>query len=114
MLITHRNFYAFKDDKMAAGHSEYTHGTMPVSAQEGTFKGFMAVTMYGGAFTVVSLLFPTLVFGANLGWLPALITSLVVGIVIGMALKLKGAWYASIIGLAAVSGLLCLIFSSLT
>ena len=99
---------------MAAGHSDYQHGTMPVNAQEGAFKGFMAITKYGGAFIVIALLMPTLFFGANMGWMSALITSLVVGIVIGVALKFKGAWYASIIGLAVVTGILCALFSSLT
>ncbi len=99
---------------MAAEHSDYSHGTMPVQAQRGTFSGFMAVTIYGGAFLVVTLLFPTLVFGVNLGWFPALAATLVVGIVIGLALKLKGAWYATLIGLAIVSAILCALFSALT
>lgn len=99
---------------MAAEHSDYTHGTMPVEAQEGTFSGFMSLTTYGGAFIVVALVFPTLIFGVNLAWLPALIASVVLAIVLGVVLKLKGTWYASMIGLAIVTGLLCLIFSSLT
>lgn len=99
---------------MAAEHSDYEHGSMPVDAQAGTFKGFMGLTMYGGAFIVIVLLFPTLFYGTGLGWLPALVTSLIVGVVIGMALKFKGAWYASIISLAIVAGLLCAVFSALT
>lgn len=99
---------------MAAEHSDYEHGTMPVDAQAGTFKGFMVFTMYGGAFVVIVLLFPTLFYGANMAWAPALLTSLIVGIVIGLGLKFKGAWYASIIGLAIVTGLLCAFFSAFT
>ncbi len=99
---------------MAAEHSDYKHGTMPVEAQASAFKGFMGITIYGGAFIVVAVLLPTLIFGANMGWMAALITTLVVGIVMGMALKLKGAWYATLIGLAIVTAILCAIFSSLT
>lgn len=98
---------------MAAGHSDYTHGEMPVEAQEGTFKGFMNWTMYGGAFIVIVLLMPTLVFGANLAWTTSLLATVIVGIVIGLALKLKGAWYAVVIGLAILTALLCLIFTSI-
>jgi len=29
---------------MAGGHSDYTHGTMEVAAQTGTFAGFMGGT----------------------------------------------------------------------
>jgi len=96
---------------MAAGHSDYTRGDMEIEAQRDTFTGFMAWTAYGGAFLVVLLLFPILVFGANIAWLPSLIVSIVVGIVIGLALKLNGAWYATIIGLGIITGLLCALFS---
>ena len=34
---------------MAGGHSDYTHGTMEVAAQTGTFAGFMGGTKYGGS-----------------------------------------------------------------
>ncbi len=98
---------------MAAEHSNYVHGEMPVEAHRGTFSGFMALTKYGAAFLVVTLLFPTLFFGTSLGWLPALVTSFVVGIVIGVGLRFKGAWFASIGGLAVVTGLLCALFSAL-
>lgn len=99
---------------MAAEHSDYSRGEMPVDAHRGTFGGFMAGTTYGSAFIIVSLLMPTLVFGANLGWLPSLIASLVVAIILGMALKLKGAWYASMIALAVITGVLCLFFTAIT
>lgn len=98
---------------MAADHSDYTHGTMPVDAQEGTFKGFMGITMYGGALIAIVLLMPTLFYGANMAWMPALITTLIVGVVIGLALKFKGAWYASIIGLAIVTAIVCALASAL-
>ena len=47
---------------MAAGNSDYTHGEMEVTAQEGTFKGFMGMTMYGGALVALIVIMPTLVF----------------------------------------------------
>lgn len=98
---------------MAAGHSDYTRGEMPVEAQRGTFQGFMNWTIYGGAFIVIVLLMPTLVFGANMTWMSALIATVVVGIVLGIALKLKGAWYAVVIGMAIITALLCLLFTAI-
>ena len=95
---------------MAAGHSDYTRGEMPVDAHRGTFTGFMAGTKYGGAFLVVVLLFPTLLFSTSIAWLPSLIATVIVGIVIGAALKLKGAWYATVIAMAIVTALFCIIF----
>ena len=98
---------------MASGQSDYTRGEMPVEEQEGTFKGFMALTIYGGAALVAILLYPTLVFGTALSWLTSLIITVVVGIVIGLALKLKGAWYAWLIFGAVVTAIISLIFAAL-
>ena len=97
---------------MAAGHSDYTRGDMPVDAHRGTFTGFMAGTKYGSALLVVVLLFPTLFFGTALGWFSSLVISTVIGIIIGMALKLNGAWYASIIAMAIVTAGLWVIISA--
>lgn len=92
---------------MAAGNSDYTHGEMEVTAQEGTFKGFMGYTIYGGALVALVVLMPTLIYGVGLSWPMALVTTLVLGIIIGIALKLKAQWYASIIGLGVLVALFC-------
>ena len=85
---------------MAGGNSDYTHGTMKVDAQSGTFSGFMGGTKYGGVLIALIVIMPTLVFGVNMHWLPALIPTVVLGFVLGLALKFKGGWYVGLIGLA--------------
>ena len=97
---------------MAGGHSDYHRGSMPIQGQKETFDGFMNWTVYGGAFLVVLLLFPILAICSSFGWLPSLIATLLVGILIGLGLKLKGVWYASIVILAIITGLLCALFSA--
>lgn len=100
---------------MAGTHSDYNKGDMEVGAQRGTFSGFMGFTIYGGGLIALGLLLPILtVGGVGLPWLPALLITLVVGIVMGVALKLKGAWYATIILLAIITGIICAIVSVLT
>ena len=96
---------------MAGTHSDYTRGEMEITAQKGTFDGFMVGTIYGGAALIVILLFPILMFAVGLGWLPSLIASVVVGILVGIGLKLNGAWYATLIGLGVLTGIVCFIFS---
>jgi len=97
---------------MAGSHSDYNKGDMEVDAQESTFSGFMNMTIYGGGIIGLALLFAILtVGGVGLSWLPALIATVVVGIVMGLALKLKGTWYASVILLAGITGVVCAIFS---
>jgi len=98
---------------MAGSHSDYEKGSMEVDAQRGTFSGFMGFTIYGGGLIGLALLFAILtVGGASLPWLTALVATIVVGIVMGLALKLKGAWYATIILLAIITAIFCAIGSA--
>ena len=99
---------------MAGSHSDYHKGEMQVDAQRHTFSGFMGYTVYGGGLIALALLFPILtVGGVGLPWLPALLITLVAGIVAGIALKLKATWFATIILLSIVTGVICAIVSAL-
>lgn len=99
---------------MTGQHSDYVHGTMPVNDHRGTFGGFMSTTRYAGSLIALIVLMPTLVFGSSLTWFPALIITLILGIVLGVALKLKGGWYAGIISLGLFTAVICALLSALT
>jgi len=96
---------------MASGHSNYIHGEMDVDAHKGTFDGFMKWTVYGGAFIALTVILPTLVFAAGVSWFPALIATTVLGFIFGFVLKLKGSWYATLIGLAIIIAFFCAVLS---
>ena len=85
---------------MASAQSNHVQGTMPVDAQSRTFGGFMNLTVYGGCFITFLLLYPILAFSTPLSWLPSLIISAVVGIILGVIFKLKGGWFATIVGVS--------------
>lgn len=85
---------------MAGQNSDYQRGTMGVDGHKKTFGGFMGIMVYGGAALALTVIYPTLVFGVKMGWLPALIATLVVGVLLGLGLKLKGGWYAGMIASA--------------
>lgn len=85
---------------MAAENSDYTRGTMGVDEHKKTFGGFMGLTVYGGAAVALIVIYPTLVFGTPLGWLASLVATLVIGVLLGLGLKLKGGWYAGMIASA--------------
>ena len=95
---------------MASGSSDYKIGSMAVEAQKGTFGGFMSMTVYGGCLIAVILFYPILVFCTSMTWVPSLIATIVFGIVLGVALRLKGGWYVSVIGMA----IFLAIFSAIT
>lgn len=94
--------------------SHYTRGEMNIDSHEDVFGGFMHYSTYGGAAIIVTLLFPILVFGVNLAWPAALLTSVVLGVILGIALKFKAQWYAVLVGaaifLAVIISLALLIF----
>ena len=95
-------------------NSNYKRGEMSIEGHSDTFGGFMSMSMYGGAAIIVALLVPVLIFGANIAWPAAMLVSVVLGVVIGIALKFKAQWYAVLIGLAIlfsiIIGLSTLIF----
>jgi len=99
---------------MASSNSDYTPGSMPVVAQSRTFDGFMNLTVYGGCLVVFLLLYPTLVFCTPLAWLPSLVIAAVVGIILGVVFKLKGGWFAAIIGLSIFLAICSAALSALT
>jgi len=51
-------------------------------------------------------------FAVGLGWMPSLIISVIVALILGVALKLKGAWYVFVIGLAILTAILSAIFTA--
>ena len=95
---------------MAGGHSDYNRGAMEINAQKGTFSGFMGGTVYGSSALILMLLMPILVFAVGLGWVPSLIATFVLGMLIGLGLKLKSGWYVGLIGSCIVLAVLILIF----
>ena len=96
---------------MAAGSSNYNRGEMNVKAQSGTFGGFMGMTKYGGALVALIVLMPTLVFAVGVSWFNALVISVVVGFLVGLALKFKAMWYVTLVGLAFFVGIISFLLS---
>jgi len=91
---------------MAGGNSDYIRGSMGVEAQSGAFSGFMGGTKYGGSAIALVVILPTLIFAVNMSYFPALIATLVIGVLMGLGLKLKGGWYVGLIGAAILTTLL--------
>ncbi|MBL4596292.1 MAG: aa3-type cytochrome c oxidase subunit IV [Robiginitomaculum sp.] len=78
----------------------YVHGEQDISAQRQTYSHIINITTWSAALLCILVLFFSLVFAAKMAWFPALIISFVTSVVIGMILKLSGAWYGVMIGLS--------------
>lgn len=94
--------------------SDYKRGDMEIGAQKGTFGGFMDLTVYGGALIALMLLMAILtVGGVGLTWFPALIITFIVGVLVGVGLKLNATWYATIAILSILTAIGCLILPTI-
>ena len=91
--------------------SEYNRGEMDIAEQETTFSSFMGMSVWFGGFTAVIVLWLSLTFATGMGWMVATIISAIVGIVMGMALKMKAGWYATIVGLTIAAFVIGFIIS---
>ncbi len=93
---------------MGGAPSDYKRGDMEIGAQKGTFGGFMDLTVYGGTLIALMLLFAILtVGGVGLSWFPALVATFVVGVVVGIGLKLNATYFATITGLSILTAIIC-------
>lgn len=75
---------------------DYVRGEMEISAQKGTFDGFIAVSVWGSLITGLCILYLTMVFAVGQDWMGWLIGTAVLGVVSGLVLKMKTAWYMTV------------------
>ncbi|MCF6292902.1 MAG: aa3-type cytochrome c oxidase subunit IV [Robiginitomaculum sp.] len=80
--------------------SSYQRGSQDISHHQDTYKLVMDITVWSCGLLGAPILFFSLIFGGSIGWFPALVSTLIVAIVVGMVLKRGGAWHATMIGLA--------------
>lgn len=80
---------------------DYTRGEMDISQHKATFDGVMGVSVFAALITGVTVLYLSLVFGAEIGWFNALIFSAIAGGAGGFVMK-QGAGYWVTLGVLAV------------
>jgi hypothetical protein len=84
---------------------DYTRGQMDISHHKATYDAVMKVSVFISVLLGLIVLYLTLVFGANMNWITALIASLIAGGATGAVLK-QGARYWASLGLLAVIALI--------
>jgi hypothetical protein len=93
---------------------DYTRGQMDISHHKATYDAVMKVSVFVSVLLGLIVLYLTLVFGAGMNWITALIASLIAGGLTGFALK-QGARYWASLGVLAVitliSGGITLLFA---
>ncbi|MEO1038589.1 MAG: aa3-type cytochrome c oxidase subunit IV [Pseudomonadota bacterium] len=90
---------------------DYVHGEMDVSQHKAAFGGFMYAFVYGTLITTFIVLYPTLVFGADFGWMTALGVTVAVCAIAGYAVKQGALFWISLVACTLIGGLTGLIVS---
>ena len=96
-----------------AGPSNYTSGEMPVEGHNKTFAGFMAGSKWGGGIIILVCLYASLTLAAKFAWPISLVGTFVVGVLYGLALKMKTGWYAMVFALAVLGALISIVIAIL-
>lgn len=83
-------------------HGEHHRGEMDISDQKATFSGFMAVTAWGSALTVMLVALLVTAFALGGGWFGGVAVWAALGLAAGLALNLGLYWWAMLIGSTAL------------
>ncbi|MEM9740049.1 MAG: aa3-type cytochrome c oxidase subunit IV [Pseudomonadota bacterium] len=83
--------------------SEYNHGSMDISDQENTWKGFMVASVWGTAIIITIVAYITLTLAIGMNWMVALILCAGAALLGGLFMGMGGTWMVTVIGLTALA-----------
>ena len=80
---------------MAQSGAQGSTGGMDIQDQKETFHGFLVGSLWIGGHIAQAVSLLTLAFAIGAGWWPGFIVFVVIGIAIGLAFKMGGAYWAA-------------------
>ncbi|MEL6323232.1 MAG: aa3-type cytochrome c oxidase subunit IV [Pseudomonadota bacterium] len=83
--------------------TDYVHGEMDITEQSRTWNGFMTATVWGSFIIALVVGYATLTLALGMHWMVALGLLVVGGLIGGAAMGMGGAWFATVLGLAAIA-----------
>lgn len=83
--------------------SDYTRGSMDITDQSRTWKGFMTASSWGSLILLMVVGYATFTLTMGMNWLVALVLCAGGGLVAGILLGLGGAWIGTVIGLTVLA-----------
>jgi len=72
----------------------------------------MSGSKWGGGIILVICLYAILTFAAKFAWPPSLVGTFVVGVLYGLALKMKTGWYAMVFALAVLGAIISILITT--
>jgi hypothetical protein len=85
-----------------AHDSDYVHGTMDINAQSGTYGGFLVASQWGCVLIGAMVTCMTLIWGADVAWLQAVLGCGALAIVAGLGMKLGGGFTITSVALTII------------
>jgi hypothetical protein len=83
--------------------SEYTRGEMDVADHKRVYGGVMKAGLTAALLTGLIVFYLSVVFGTQAGWFAALIGTVVIGGVLGFALKQKAVYWTCLVVMAVIA-----------
>ncbi len=87
--------------------SEHHRGEMDIADQKATFAGFLTVSAWGSALTIMLVALLVVAFAMGAGWFAGVAVWAVIGVAAGVFLSMRAAWWATLVGttlLMAIGG----------
>ncbi|MEO0784854.1 MAG: aa3-type cytochrome c oxidase subunit IV [Pseudomonadota bacterium] len=83
--------------------SDYEHGSMDISDQQNTWKGFMTASVWGSAIIMAIVGYATLTLAVGMNWMIALVLIAGAALLGGLFMGMGGTWIITVVGLAALA-----------
>lgn len=83
--------------------ADYTRGSMDISDQSSTWRGFITASLWGSAILLLVIAYLTFTLALGMHWLIALVLCAGAGLIGGVLMGMGGAWIATVIGLSALA-----------
>jgi hypothetical protein len=80
------------NDHADAHDSDYVHGQMDISAQSGTYQSFLVASQWGCVLIAAMVACMSLIWGADVAWLQAVLGCGALAIVAGLGMKMGGSF----------------------
>lgn len=85
-----------------AEHSDYVRGQMDVNEQSSMYQNFLIATQWGCVLIAAMVACMTLIWGANVEWLVAVVSCGALAIGAGAAMKMGGAFTLTAVGFTII------------
>jgi hypothetical protein len=87
-----------------AAHAAPPRGEMNIQDQKDTFHHFLVFCLWGTLLTIMLVALLTVAFAMGFGWFAGLAAWAVIGVAVGLFVKMSGSWWVLLVGSTILLG----------